>query len=220
MNDNKLIIDALTNHAAILAAGVDAPIAYLCRQNAVTRELYGTSGDWEVNSKLVESDLPVVEIPESDDYEFMPLYAAPQLAVWYPSETSPDVPRGESLECWVAVHFEERIRSYATGLGQYRSARPRILRLSWLNAELTDDERIHWEREGYLPDSSPGGLEVWQSEDGEHGDFTGWTGAEGNGYRELVAGADGWVPDGYLVGRFKILAWQPVIKPDFPLGVL
>ncbi|EKS4774224.1 hypothetical protein QB704_002746 [Salmonella enterica] len=53
---------------------------------------------------------------------------------------------------------------------------------------------------------------------GEHGDFTGWTGAEGNGYRELVAAADGWVPDGYLVGRFKILAWQLIIKPDFPLG--
>lgn len=72
-------IDALTNHAGILATGVDHPVAYLCRQNAVTRELFGTSGDWEVNSKLVESDLPVVEIPESDDYEFLPLYTAPQL---------------------------------------------------------------------------------------------------------------------------------------------
>ncbi|EIS0683815.1 hypothetical protein LY048_004092 [Salmonella enterica] len=56
------------------------PVAYLCRQNAVTRELYGTCDDWEVNSKQVESDLPVVEIPESDDYEFVPLYAAPQFA--------------------------------------------------------------------------------------------------------------------------------------------
>lgn len=55
-----------------------APVAYLCRQVLELRERFGTSGEWEVNARLVESDLPTVEIPESENYEFVPLYTAPQ----------------------------------------------------------------------------------------------------------------------------------------------
>ncbi|EIX6435098.1 hypothetical protein MKU92_004078 [Salmonella enterica] len=167
-----------------------------------------------VGTALLENLTQATAYRDDTGLEIRPLFTASP--AWHPAETSPDVPRGESLDCWVAVHFAER--DYAAGPGQYRLAQPQVLRLSWLNAGLTDEERECWDADGCLPDGAPGGLEFWQSEDGEHGDFTGWTGAEGNGYRELVAAADGWVPDGYLVGRFKILAWQPIIKPDFPLG--
>ncbi|WP_462183121.1 hypothetical protein, partial [Klebsiella variicola] len=50
------------------------PVAYMYRQVQELRNRFGTCDEWEINCRLVESDFPVVEIPESEDYEFLPLY--------------------------------------------------------------------------------------------------------------------------------------------------
>ncbi|EDR7342208.1 hypothetical protein QE95_003944 [Salmonella enterica subsp. salamae] len=71
-------IDALTKHAEILVAGIDSPVAYLYQKRAEMENIFGTGESWEINDRFFESDLPVVEIPESDGCEFMPLYASPQ----------------------------------------------------------------------------------------------------------------------------------------------
>lgn len=64
--------------ARIALASLEAePVMYLSRQNTTLREQFGTCDDWEINARLVEADFPAVEIPESDNYEFMPLYTAP-----------------------------------------------------------------------------------------------------------------------------------------------
>ncbi|MBS0838259.1 DUF550 domain-containing protein [Klebsiella sp. MC1F] len=50
------------------------PVAYMYRQVQELRNRFGTCDEWEINCRLVESDFPAVEIPESEDYEFLPLY--------------------------------------------------------------------------------------------------------------------------------------------------
>ncbi|ECC3295632.1 hypothetical protein YN18_001224 [Salmonella enterica subsp. enterica] len=97
-------------------------------------------------------------------------YAAPPAAAWYPAETSPDIPRGKFLDCWVAGHFCER--DHAAGPGQYKSAQPLVLLARWGGAELL------------------------------RGDEGGWSVVD--------------MPDGSFTPR----AWQPIAKPDFPLGAL
>lgn len=92
-------------------------------------------------------------------------------AAWYPAETSPDVPRGEFLDCWVAGYVCER--DHAAGPEQYTSAQLLVLLARW------------------------GGVELL------HGDEGGWS-------------FDERLPD----EGFKPLAWQPIVKPEFPLGVL
>lgn len=65
--------------ARIALASLEAePVAYMSRQNAKLREKFGTCDEWDVHHQSVGGGFPPIEIPESDDYEFMPLYAAPQ----------------------------------------------------------------------------------------------------------------------------------------------
>lgn len=64
--------------ARIALASLDAkPVAYMSRQNAKLREKFGTCDEWDVHHQSVGAGFPLIEIPESDDYEIMPLYAAP-----------------------------------------------------------------------------------------------------------------------------------------------
>lgn len=104
------------------------------------------------------------------DEETRIIYLAPQSSAWHPAETSPDVPRGEFLDCWVAGHFREC--DHAAGPGQYKSAQPLVLLARW------------------------GGTELLRGDEG------GWSVVD--------------MPD----GSFEPRAWQPIAKPEFPLGAL
>lgn len=95
----------------------------------------------------------------------------PGAAAWYPAEISPDVPRGEFLDCWVAGYVCER--DYSAGLGQYKSAQPLVLLARWGGTELLRGGDGGWSFDERLPDEG-----------------------------------------------FKILAWQPIAEPDFPLETL
>ncbi len=63
-----------------LAAMDSEPVAYMYRQVQELRNRFRTCDEWEINCRLVESDFPAVEIPESEDYEFLPLYRHAQPA--------------------------------------------------------------------------------------------------------------------------------------------
>ncbi|HIG9231080.1 TPA: hypothetical protein ACYEUF_002396 [Klebsiella pneumoniae] len=65
------------------------PVAYMYRQVQELRNRFGTCDEWEINCRLVESDFPAVEIPESEDYEFLPLYLHAQPAPVAPVCTCP-----------------------------------------------------------------------------------------------------------------------------------
>ncbi|EKE3213123.1 hypothetical protein OUN72_002831 [Salmonella enterica subsp. enterica serovar Essen] len=76
------------------------------------------------------------------DEETRIIYLAPQSSAWHPAETSPDVPRGEFLDCWVAGHFREC--DHAAGPGQYKSARPLVLLARWGGTELLRGDEGGW----------------------------------------------------------------------------
>ncbi|HFE0235320.1 TPA: hypothetical protein ACF8KN_004157 [Salmonella enterica] len=68
--------------AEIALASLEAePVAYMSRQNAKLREQFGTCDEWDVHHQSVNSHLTAVHIPESNDYEIMPLYTAPPAPV-------------------------------------------------------------------------------------------------------------------------------------------
>ncbi|GLH24142.1 hypothetical protein ENT52713_15380 [Enterobacter sp. 200527-13] len=137
---------------------------------------------------------------------------------WKSVAEQPAIERGERLECWVAVSFEERNggRSWEE---KYNFPQETVIKLSWLNAELTEAELEVFEEEGELPAEAPSALDWWTNEDGEHANFTGWIdyiGGDEGLYRYCIQEQDGYFPRGDFAGRFKILAWQPVVTPDFP----
>ncbi|MGN5574277.1 hypothetical protein [Enterobacter sp. Lyrl_3] len=137
---------------------------------------------------------------------------------WKSVAELPTIERGECFECWVAVSFEERMgrRSWEE---KFNFPQETVIKLSWLNAELTDAELEVFEEEGELPAEAPGALDWWTNEDGEHANFTGWIdfiGGDEGRYRYCIQEDDGYFPRGDFAGRFKILAWQPVVTPDFP----
>ncbi|EEG9607916.1 molecular chaperone DnaJ [Salmonella enterica] len=68
--------------ARIALASLEAkPVAYMSRQNATLREKFGTCDEWDVHHQSVGADFPLIEIPESDDYEIMPLHILPPAPV-------------------------------------------------------------------------------------------------------------------------------------------
>ncbi|MGL3256643.1 hypothetical protein ACSVNO_05965 [Salmonella enterica] len=124
-----------------------------------------------VGTALLENLTQAAAYRADTGLEIRPLFTCPPaLAAWFPAETSPDVPRGEFLDCWVAGHFREC--DHAAGPGQYKSARPLVLLARW------------------------GGTELLRGDEG------GWSVVD--------------MPD----GSFEPRAWQPIAKPEFPLGAL
>ncbi|WP_410739275.1 hypothetical protein [Citrobacter sedlakii] len=82
--------------ARIALASLEAePVAYMSRPNAKLREQFGTCDEWDVHHQSVNSHLTTVHIPESNDYEIMPLYTAP------PAPVVPD-----EWEQWIADAVE------------------------------------------------------------------------------------------------------------------
>ncbi|MGX5087095.1 hypothetical protein [Enterobacter sp. UPMP2052] len=76
--DNGLTRGEQMELARIALASLEAePVAYMSRQKAELREKFGTCDEWDLHHQSVEADFPSVNIPESDNYEFMPLYTAP-----------------------------------------------------------------------------------------------------------------------------------------------
>lgn len=137
---------------------------------------------------------------------------------WKSATELPEIERGERMECWVAVSFEglSGARSWEE---KYNFPQEMVIKLSWLNAELTDAERDFFAEEGELPADAPTDLDWWTNEDGEHSDYTGWIdwiGGDEGRYRYCIQGDDGYFPQNNFAGRFKILAWQPVVRPEFP----
>lgn len=137
---------------------------------------------------------------------------------WKSISELPSIERGERLECWVAVSFEDPngARSWEE---KYNFPQETVIKLSWLNAELTDSELEVFEEEGELPSEAPSALDWWTNEDGEHANFTGWIdyiGGDEGRYRYCIQEDDGYFPRGDFAGRFKILAWQPLVHPEFP----
>lgn len=139
---------------------------------------------------------------------------------WNPISTLPNIPRGEIIDCWVAAHFEQ-YNYFVNGEMRIQSTRNCVIKTSWLNASLTDAELEIWSEEGVLPKSSPDDLNYWGNDDGEHANHTGWVDWIGGGegyYRPLIPDENGYICASDYIGRFKIIAWTPVIKPEFPAG--
>ncbi|SSM99787.1 Uncharacterised protein [Klebsiella variicola] len=83
----KVSWDERIELAQIALAAMDGePVAYMYRQVQELRNRFGTCDEWEINCRLVESDFPAVEIPESEDYEFLPLYRHAQPATVVPDD--------------------------------------------------------------------------------------------------------------------------------------
>ncbi|ECC1559581.1 hypothetical protein FNI18_06095 [Salmonella enterica subsp. salamae] len=123
-----------------------------------------------VGTALLENMAQAVAYRAGTGLEIKPLFTCAQ-AAWYPAEISPDVPRGEFLDCWVAGYVCER--DHAAGPEQYTSAQLLVLLARWGGAELLRGGSGGWSFDERLPD-----------------------------------------------GGLKILAWQPIVKPDYPLGAL
>lgn len=85
---DSALVDALEH---LLAAMDSEPVAYMYRQVQELRNRFGTCDEWEINCRLVESDFPAVEIPESEDYEFLPLYRHEQPAPVVPDVMEPTI---------------------------------------------------------------------------------------------------------------------------------
>lgn len=137
--------------------------------------------------------------------------------MWQPTTETPDVKRGKSTECWVAISFEAR--DYSKPADVYLPARNIVTKLEYVNAELTKEESDYWDDNGELPDGSPSDLEHWTNDDGEHCDYTGWVemlGGDECRYYLIRPDDNGYVKSNSRGGRFKILAWQPIIKPVYP----
>lgn len=97
---DSALVDALEH---LLAAMDSEPVAYMYRQVQELRNRFGTCDEWEINCRFVESDFPAVEIPESEDYEFLPLYRHEQPAPVVPEEMTAIVKdEAEYVECWNA----------------------------------------------------------------------------------------------------------------------
>lgn len=141
--------------------------------------------------------------------------------IWNSVNELPEIPRGEKIECWVAVSFEKLdfSKPFSNVEKHYEEAKNTVLELHWLNASLTTEEADFCDEEGVLPDSSPGRLCDWTNEDGEHVNYTGWVewlGGEESYYHLAAPDDEGYISGGNWAGRFKILAWTPIERPEFP----
>ncbi|UAN43878.1 hypothetical protein KGP17_15440 [Serratia sp. JSRIV001] len=135
---------------------------------------------------------------------------------WKEISELPGIKRGKEADFWVAVLMERR--DYTKGPEHYQQATECVIKLSYLNAELTDAELDYWEENGCIPDESPSDLDDWQNEDGEHSNYTGWISHDDDGrYYIIKPGENGYVPEGAFGGRFRMLAWLEIIRPDFPI---
>ncbi|MDK9607085.1 hypothetical protein [Lelliottia wanjuensis] len=144
-----------------------------------------------------------------------------KINTWKAVSELPEIPRGEMEECWVAVSFELRDHSkpHTKFSAHYLPAENKVLKLRWLNAELTTEEADLYEEEGELPETSPARLSDWTNEDGDHSNYTGWVdwiGGEEGYYRYVIPDGEGYISGGNWAGRFKILAWAPEERPEFP----
>ncbi|EDA8652363.1 hypothetical protein QNQ09_002525 [Salmonella enterica] len=141
------------------------------QQRAIESNETGLPADESPVARLIRSNVITCSKEVAERHSARPLYIEPQPAAWYPAEISPDVPRGEFLDCWVVGYVCER--DYSAGLGQYKSAQPLVLLAHWGGTELLRGGDGGWSFDERLPDEG-----------------------------------------------FKILAWQPIAEPDFPLETL
>lgn len=144
-----------------------------------------------------------------------------KIQTWKSVNELPEIPRGEMAPCWVAVSFEleDFSKAHTKVSAHYLPADNKVLKLRWLNAELTVEEADFYEKEGELPEASPARLSDWINEDGDHTNYTGWVswiGGEESYYHYASPDADGFISGGNWSGRFKILAWAPEERPEFP----
>ena len=144
-----------------------------------------------------------------------------KIETWKSVNELPEITRGKIEPCWVAVTFERQdfSKPYINSDKHYLPAENRVLKLSWLNAALTDEEAKYYEEEGELPENSPGLLSDWINEDGDHTNYTGWVswiGGEEIYYHYEQPDADGYNSAGNWAGRFKIIAWALEELPEFP----
>lgn len=142
---------------------------------------------------------------------------------WKSAQELPEIARGKMMSCWVAVSFERQDFSKPSTNSEkhYLPADDKVIKLRWLNAKLTDEEAEFYDEEGELPEQSPGLLTDWINEDGDHANYTGWVswiGGEESYYRYEMVDEDGYISGGNWAGRFKILAWAPEERPEFPSG--
>lgn len=90
---------AITGMHCLLASLEAEPVAWMFRQKAELREKFGTCDEWDLHHQSVDACFPSVQIPESDDYEFMPLYTSPPAPVSVPEvvlkSLLPDVEKSE-----------------------------------------------------------------------------------------------------------------------------
>lgn len=137
--------------------------------------------------------------------------------MWKAISEAPALERGESAEFWVAILFEGRDHSKPRASPEaYKPAKQLVIKLSYINASLTQEEADYWGENDCLPEGSPSILENWQNDDGEHSDFSGWAAESGEYFQRIIPDENGIVPDGYMVGRFKLVAHQQILKPEYP----
>lgn len=136
--------------------------------------------------------------------------------IWTPAAVKPDVARGESARFWVACRYQRfntlsRTREFLPEYG-------RVIEMSFINAELTEKERRHFEQRQAIPYGSPDSLIGWVNEDGDHLDSQCWAAfmSHDSGFRVAVEVDEGWleIPGGD--GRFKVEAWSAIEAPLYP----
>lgn len=99
----KITPEVVLELARIALASLEAePVAYMSRQKAELREKFGTCDEWDLHHQSVEAAFPSVNIPESDNYEFMPLYTAPPASVSVPDERAAFNSWNNDIDCPLA----------------------------------------------------------------------------------------------------------------------
>ena len=158
--------------------------------------------------------------------------------VWNDARTLPVIPRGEDRHFWAVIRSNRYDISYRANrqdesgnfIPQYKllDSSLSVVRMDFMNAELTDEERENLENGGCSVTgsedvSSP--MDDYINEDGEHIDKTGFYDLEyggDSGYMYFFdKNAEGYPHRPYCgyslapEGRV-ILAWAEYVKPDVP----
>ncbi|WRQ11952.1 hypothetical protein vBSlqSZDD2_41 [Serratia phage vB_SlqS_ZDD2] len=157
---------------------------------------------------------------------------------WHSPRTMPQIPRGAERKVWALVDnyawWGKQVEPAKAGdpwTTEYslKSINRRVVMIDFQNAELTTEEEEYLEEHGNLPESSPGRLDDWINDDGEHFGqtaFVNYFNEEGSCFMDVFAPQE----DGTLAvpsrtggNRFDcvLVAWAEIdvpsseIEPDF-----
>lgn len=145
---------------------------------------------------------------------------------WRKPSDPPLLDRGQDIKVWGLVDVNYYDISYdgvrpdgkANMVFTLRETVRKVVELRFSNTLATDDELEHYEEYNTFPDSAPGWLDDWLSEDG---DFLGLHGFYRRGYEEggfyySEFNSDMVITDFQDKPTMKLIAWSEFIVPEVP----